>query len=222
MKSARSSKINKVEEVQLMRGSEIVVSLLGAFGQSLKETRLTAWLGYLLSMKPERLAPLFGFKGDVLEISLENYHEDGRSDIFVKTSQGLGVIEAKVDATDASAQSKRYQARWRALLTLGYSNTQQSRIRHVHWQQLADRFDEIAKTASPAFKFLATQFIKHLEEHHMITKTEPLEIYAREINEPVTLELFIKGQIYGCVYEKRNKVAEAQYFAPHFGDKIDR
>jgi hypothetical protein len=222
MKSARSSKINKVEEVQLMRGSEIVVSLLGAFGQSLKETRLTAWLGYLLSMKPERLVPLFGFKGNVLEISLENYHEDGRSDIFVKTSQGLGVIEAKVDATDASAQLKRYQARWRALLTLGYSNTQQSRIRHVHWQQLADCLDEVARTASPAFKFLATQFIKHLEEHHMITKTEPLEIYAREINEPVTLELFIKGRIYGCVYEKRNKVAEAQYFAPHFGDKIDR
>jgi len=118
MKSARSAKTNQVEEVQLMRASEIVVSLLGAFGQSLKETRLTAWLGYLLSLKPEWLAPLFGFKGNVLEISLENYHEDGRSDILVKTSQGLGVIEAKVDATDASAQLKRYQARWRALLTL--------------------------------------------------------------------------------------------------------
>jgi hypothetical protein len=213
-----------VEEVQLMRGGEIVVSLLGAFGQSLKETRLTAWLGYLLSMKPERLAPLFGFKGDVLEISLENYHEDGRSDIFVKTSQGLGVIEAKVDATDASAQLKRYQADWRALLTLGYSNTKQTGISHVHWQDLADCLDIIAKTAPPAFKFLATQFIKHLEEHHMIKKTEPLEIYAREINEdePVSLELFIKGRIYGCHYEKRNKVAEAQYFAPHFGDKINR
>jgi hypothetical protein len=44
MKCARSSKTDQVEEVQLMRGSEIVVSLLGAFRQSLKETRLTSWL----------------------------------------------------------------------------------------------------------------------------------------------------------------------------------
>ena len=51
----------------------------------------------------------------------------------------------------------------------------------------------------------------------MIKNSESLEIYAREINEPITLELFIKGQIYGCRFEQRNKVAEAQYFAPHFG-----
>ena len=50
----------------------------------------------------------------------------------------------------------------------------------------------------------------------MTTKTESLEIYAREINEPITLALFIKGHIYGCNYEKRNKVVRAQYFAPHF------
>ena len=220
MKSARSSKTNQVEEVQLMRGGAMVVSLLGAFGQSLKETRLTSWLGYLLSMQPEPLASLFGFKGIVLAVRLETRHEDGRSDILVETSQGLGVIEAKVDATDASAQSRRYPARWRALLTLANSNTQQSGTHHVHWQQLADCLDAVAKTASPAFKFLATQFTTHLEEHHMITKTESLEIYAREINEPTTLELFIKGHIYGCMYEKSNKVVRALYFAPHFGASI--
>jgi hypothetical protein len=220
MKSARSSKTNQVEEVQLMRGGAMVVSLLGAFGQSLKETRLTSWLGYLLSMQPEPLVSLFGFKGTVLAVRLETRHEDGRSDILVETSQGLGVIEAKVDATDASAQSRRYPARWRALLTLAHSNTQRSGTHHVHWRQLADCLDAVAKTASPAFKFLAAQFTTHLEEHHMITKTESLEIYAREINEPTTLALFIKGHIYGCKYEKGNKVVRAQYFAPHFGASI--
>jgi hypothetical protein len=173
-------------------------------------------------MQPEPLALLFGFKGNVMEVRLETHHEDGRSDILVKTTQGLGVIEAKVDATDASAQLKSYhrEARWRALLTLGHSNAQLSRMCHVHWQQLADCLVDVAKNASPIFKFLATQFIKHLEEHHMIKNPESLEIYAREINEPITLELFIKGQIYGCRFEQRNKVAEAQYFAPHFARKI--
>lgn len=203
-----------------MRGGTMVASLLGAFGQSLKETRLTSWLGYLFSMQPEPLASLFGFKGNVLAVRLETRHEDGRSDILVETSHGLGVIEAKVDATDASAQSRRYPARWRALLSLAHSNTQRLSTHHVHWQQLADCLDTIAKTASPAFKFLATQFTTHLEEHHMITKTESLEIYAREINEPITLALFIKGHIYGCKYEKENKVVRAQYFAPHFGASI--
>ncbi|MGD1088046.1 MAG: hypothetical protein ABR955_04890 [Verrucomicrobiota bacterium] len=222
MKFVRTSKTIQVEEVQLMRGGAMVVSLLGAFGQSLKETRLTSWLGYLLSMQPEPFASLFGFKGNVLAVRLETRHEDGRSDILVETSHGLGVIEAKVDATDAFAQSRRYPARWRALLTLAHSNTQRSGIHYVHWQQLVDRLNTVAKTTSPAFKFLATQFITHLEEHHMITKTESLEIYAREINEPITLALFVKGRLYGCKYEKGNKVVRAQYFAPHFGASIAR
>jgi hypothetical protein len=56
----------------------------------------------------------------------------------------------------------------------------------------------------------------------MIKATESLEIYAREINEPITLALFIQGHIYGCDYEKNNKVKRAQYFAPHFGKSISR
>lgn len=205
-----------------MRDDEMVVSLLGAFGQSLKETRLTSWLGYLLSMRPEPLVSLFGFKGRVLAVNLETHHEEGRSDILIKTTQGDGIIEAKVDATDASAQLKRYPARWRVLLTLAHSKKIQSGIRHVLWQQLADCLNHIAKTESPAFRFLAKQFITHLEEHHMIKKTESLEIYAREINEPITLALFIQGHLYGCNYEKGNKVMRAHYFAPHFGASIAR
>jgi hypothetical protein len=56
----------------------------------------------------------------------------------------------------------------------------------------------------------------------MTKATESLEIYAREINEPVTLALFMKGHMYGCDYEKNNKVKRAQYFVPHFGASIAR
>lgn len=215
----KRSQSNQTEEIQLMRGGELVTNLLGAFGQSVKETRMTAWLGYLFAMQPEPLMSLFGFTGNVMAVRLETRHDEGRSDILVETSHGLGVIEAKVGATDASAQSKRYPARWRSLLTSAHTNNH-SRIRNVHWQQLADCLDKIASKSSPAYRFLAAQFNNYLEEHHMIKEKESLEIYAREINEPVTLELFLKGHIYGCVYEKNNKVKRAQYFAPHFGASI--
>jgi hypothetical protein len=165
---------------------------------------------------------LFGFTGRVLSVHLETRHEEGRSDILVETSRGLGVIEAKVDATDASAQSHRYPARWRVLLTLLPGAERRAGMRQLHWEQLADRLDATAQTGSPVYRFLVAQFIAHLEEHHMITASESLEIYAREINEPVTLSLFIQGHIYGCRYEKKNKVAHAQYFAPHFGASIVR
>jgi hypothetical protein len=205
-----------------MRGGAMSTNLLGAFGQSLKETRLTALLGYLLAMRPEPLTSLFGFTGRVLSVGLETRHDQGRSDILIETSRGLGVIEAKLDATDASTQSQRYPARWHAQLTLRPQTERSAATRQLHWQQLADRMDVTAKTASPTYRFLVAQFIDHLEEHHMIRTSESLEIYAREINEPVTLSLFIQGHIYGCRYEKKNKVALAQYFAPHFGASIAR
>ena len=54
----------------------------------------------------------------------------------------------------------------------------------------------------------------------MIKQRESVEIYAREINEPKTLALFLKAQMYGCWYEKGSRLAEALYFAPHFGQTI--
>ena len=220
MKARRTPELAENEQVQLMRGGSLVVSLLGAFGHSLKETRLTSFLGYLLAMRPEPLVSLFGFSGVVKEVRLETRHEDGRSDILVETSDGLGIVEAKVDATDAARQVRRYPARWRTLLTSAGSSLSGSKIRHVHWRQLVERLRETARTSAPAYRFLVEQFTAYLEEHHMAKERESVEIYAREINEPVTLALFIQGHIYGCNYEKNQKVTEAHYFAPHFGGRL--
>ena len=54
----------------------------------------------------------------------------------------------------------------------------------------------------------------------MISKHQSAEVYAREINEETTLELFLHGHMYGCKYEASRPVAEALYFAPHFGYSI--
>ncbi len=56
----------------------------------------------------------------------------------------------------------------------------------------------------------------------MIRTKESVEIYAREINNEETLALFLKARMYGCHYEKRSRLADALYFAPHFGQRIAR
>lgn len=54
----------------------------------------------------------------------------------------------------------------------------------------------------------------------MVKNRDSVEIYAREINEPATLGLFLKAQSYGCRYQPNSPIAEALYFAPHFGRRI--
>ena len=132
------------------------------------------------------------------------------------------LLPRKVDATDATRQVRRYPARWHVLLTSAGANTAGTGIRHVHWIRLVECLTKAAASSSPEYRFLAKQLIAYLEEHHMVKSTESVEIYAREINEPVTLALFIQGHIYGCNYEKNQKVTRAQYFAPHFGARLSR
>ena len=94
MYTQRKDGKNLVEEIQLMRGGAVVTNLLGAFGQSVKETRLTAWLGYLFAVQPEPLMPLFGFKGNMMSVRLETRHDEGRSDILVETSRAFGRLRS--------------------------------------------------------------------------------------------------------------------------------
>src|ERR1700722_17123317 len=108
---------NATERIDLLRGGSVVSSLAGAFGNTLRETRLTAMLGYLVALEPERFCEIFGFKGKPRAVSLETRHATDRSDIAVETNIGLGIIEAKINATDPLRQSLKYPAKWRVLLT---------------------------------------------------------------------------------------------------------
>jgi hypothetical protein len=93
------------EEIELMRGGLVVSTLTGAFGQSIRESRLTALLGYLIALNPKPFLELFEFRGIANQVSLETWHEDGRSDIRIRTSLGVGIVEAKIDASDPLEQS---------------------------------------------------------------------------------------------------------------------
>lgn len=213
----------ETERIDLLRGGEVVSSLAGAFGSALRETRLTAMLGYLVALEPDRFCDFFGFQGRPQSVSLETRHSADRSDISIETTVGRGIIEAKTSATDPFLQSMKYPAKWRVLLTehaaSGYQ-TGMKGVKYLRWRDLAGLLQNMAKSNSSAVRFVSRDLINYLEEHSMIKRQESVEIYAREINNEVTLALFLRAQMYCCDYQKGSRLAEALYFAPHFGQRI--
>lgn len=211
------------EQIELLRGGSIVSTLVGAFGSTVRETRLTALLGYLIALEPEQFLTLFGFKGKARSILLENQEDNGRSDIRIETTLGMGVIEAKVGAVDPLKQSQQYKNDWAALITQHIPTTLQRNmkgVKYINWQRIASLLEKLSHSHNPKIRFVSQDMRNYLEDNSMIKKRESVEIYAREINEPVTLSLFLKAQIYGCWYEEGSRLPEALYFAPHFGQWI--
>jgi hypothetical protein len=204
----------------------MVSSLAGAFGASLRETRLTALLGYLIALRPEPFLQRFGFSGKPLSVGLETIHAKDRCDIVVQTTDGTGVIEGKVGATDPFNQVMRYPAKWRLLLTQYTPSAKQRtvpNVRYLRWHDLRDLLGELARSPNARLRVVSNDLLAYLEEHNMIRmirSREPVEIYAREINEEKTLALFLKGRMYGCRYAGSSRLPEALYFAPHFGKAI--
>jgi hypothetical protein len=215
---------NTSERIDLLRAGSVVSSFAGAFGSELRETRLTAMLGYVIALEPERFCDLFAFRGTPVSVSLETRHESDRSDILIETTAGRGVIEAKVGATDPLLQSHKYPAKWRVLLTEHIPSSKQKRLRgvkYLRWRGLVEILKHLRGSRDGRVRFVSQDLLRYLEEHSMLKK-KALEIYAREINDEESLALFLKGQMYGCRYEKRSLLAEALYFAPHFGMRIAR
>lgn len=213
----------ELESIPLYRGGTVVSSLVGAFGGALRETRLTAMLGFIVARCPDQFMSVFRFPGRIQAVSLEANEEHGRSDIRVETSKGIGVVEAKRDVTNPTEQVLRYDANWRVVVTNYIPSGHQkglSSLTYLRWKDIADALDRIAETRDHATKFLCREFKKHLEDHQMIRMEPAVEVYAREINEEAALDLFLKARMYGCRYEVTSRLPEARYFAPHFGRAI--
>lgn len=182
-------------------------------------------LGYLIALEPERFCEMFSFRGRPLSVSLETRHASDRSDILVETTAGRGVIEAKVTTADPFQQALRYSANWRVLLTEHTATGKQKRLRgvkYLRWRDFVKPLQHLAGSSDNRVRFVSRDLLSYLGEHAMIKISKSVEIYAREINNEATLALFLKAQMYGCHFEKRSRLAEALYFAPHFGQKIAR
>ena len=212
-----------VERIPLFRGGTAISNILGSFGSSLRETRITAYFGFLMSLAPEAFRDLFAITGVISNISLEKYETLDRSDIRLETTSGTLIIEAKIDSTDPTMQVLKYQARWRICITNHRPTIGQSKaksIKYVNWQQVGNVLKAIVKRNGAFAKHLAADFLNYLERYSMVLKDNKVEVYAREINEMTTLNLFLKTQMYGCLYKKGGRLMETTYFAPHFGENI--
>lgn len=210
------------ESIPLYRAGGVVSTLASAFGGGLRETRLTALLGYVVALAPDKFCRVFGIPGHPIQVSLEGTQEDGRTDIAIATTAGTAIIEAKRDARDPSVQALKYRADWRILLT-SYQpppSRPRKRLRFVHWTTVAETLRNVALTPAQPLRFLALDLLRHMEEHAMIRRPDGIEVYAREINDLPTLRLFLEGHLYGCTYESSSDLPHAQYFAPHFGEKV--
>lgn len=213
------------DHIELLRSGSVVSSLAGAFGTALRETRLTAMLGYLMALEPQPFCDIFAFRGRPLSVSLEARQASDRSDILVETSAGRGVVEAKVSAIDPFSQSMKYPAKWRVLLSEHTASTEQKRLRgvkYLRWRDLVGILQRLTRSRDNRVRFVSRDLLTYLEEHAMVNTSKTVEIYAREINNEETLALFLKAQMYGCDFEKHSRLAEALYFAPHFGQRIAR
>ncbi len=210
------------KSVPVYRNGSVVSSLSNAFSGSLRETRLTAILGYLISLKSEPFLDLFGIGGSIDEINIEYKEESGRSDIQIITHNGVAVIEAKVDCIDPISQIDRYKAKWYILLT-NYQSVYKDSVKNVKyttWHDIYNTCMVLSNSNDYRIKFISGDMMNYLREHKMVKSNSSVEIYAREINEEFTLSLFLHGQMYGCDYEPGSSLSEAAYFAPHFGNNI--
>ena len=220
-----SAQDRDTETIPLLRGGTVVGNLLSAFGHGLRETRLTAALGYLIALRPEAFEKVLGRVHAITSVELEHRHDQGRSDVVLRSANDSVVIEAKVGVINPRRQAARYPGATRILIT-GYrpsgAETRSSRYRYLTWKELLPVLEGLAKGPKAEAKAISQGMIHYMEEHGMIRREDPIEIYAREINEETTLAMFIKAGVYICEYKAGSRLPEALYFAPHFGASVVR
>ena len=150
------------ERIDLLRSGSVVSSFAGAFGSALRETRLTAMLGYVVALEPERFCDIFAFRGRPLSVSLETRHASDRSDILIETTIGRGVIEAKVTAVDPFRQSLKYSTKWRVLLTEHAPSSKQKRLRgvkYIRWRDLVEPLQQLSRSTDNRVRFVSRDLL---------------------------------------------------------------
>lgn len=210
----------KSEEIELFRGNAPCRSLFGAFGNSLKETRLTAGLGYIIAFAPEAFREILALEGRVEKVSIESPELTGRSDIRIETTGGrIWVVEAKIPATNPHAQALAYPAYRRILLTdfIPLPTVNDRTVRFVSWKQLAESLRASSFSSNNSIRFVVDEFLKYLKEYNMIPKGDSDEVYLRMFKDTESVRLFSNAQMYSCAAnESKRLLSNVRYFAPHF------
>jgi hypothetical protein len=208
----------------LMRGQVPVTSFLGSLGGTLRETRITAMIGYLISHYPEPWQNFFSMKKPISSVGIEADYERDRADVVIDSTAERVIVEAKVVWADPREQAKKYDGSRKFLFTnfIPPSEYSSPRVRYVDWDDVSQFLNTIAKSgAKPYVRHLSKELINYMKEHQLIRSRDSVEIYARELNDELTVNTFLKANIYGCWLERGGgTIARSLYFAPHFGKYI--
>ena len=227
--------------LRLSRSRQEVDSFLSVLG-SLRETRLTAALGFLISRFPSDFGPLLGFKhAPADEICVEETDAGDRYDVLIRRSGAVHIIEGKIGPTQHVGQLLRYikslhrqHGRKPALTVVDDGSEfrhsrqrafeavrkQVSTLKFVTWTSVAAVCIEIARkrrncTTDPTGSVIAQELAVHLKENNMTSEAQP-EIYLRDVSSADSVELYFRHRIYRCQSNFFNSARRNLYFAPYF------
>ena len=225
--------------LRLTRANQDVESFLSVLG-SLRETRLTAVLGFLISRFPEEFSAVLGYHhSSTDEISVEESEAGDRYDVLIHRSGETHIIEGKIGPTQNVSQLLRYIKSHRSgrkpSLTVvddGSENRQSQmsafqevrrqvkQLKFVTWTQVAATCREIARKRRNLIRnrtgtVIAHELATHLKENNMTTEPQP-EIYLRDVSDPFSVQLYFRYHLYSCQSNFYNSARRNLYFAPYF------
>jgi len=209
----------------VIRSNKSSNDLLSCFGSKVKETRLTGFLAYLISLDIKVLNDYFNINYPIQEIIVEKKLETQRCDIIIKTIKNNIIIEGKINNTNTEEQIRRQYQEFKKTytgkidlisLTRNTISIKSNVISSKSWEGLYSQL-KTTKYANQKQKILSEEFMNHLENTGLITKNEK-QVYARDVNKEPYLSLFLKTHIYSCKYNEN--IHKCSYFAPYFGSKI--
>lgn len=210
----------------------------------LRETRVTAALGYLVAKAPSSFAPMFlGGRSQIDKVLIEESEKHNRYDLVIRTPRKLVVIEAKVGFLQAPSQMRRYIRKLlRAepdrkatlfLLDKG-SDPLQTEIKDLKrqfprcsvkqrtWSEIARVVERGCQSKKlqkelPEAVAVGRELVNHLRETQM-AQAQTKEIYIRQLSGR-SLELFFRHHIYKCQSKFAKNALQHIYFAPLFTAK---
>ena len=233
--------------ITLLRG-EISISNFFSAVSNLKETNLTAYIAYLLSIFPEYLGKLFLDRREKIEeIKIEQITENKeRYDIVLVTYKKLIIIEAKLGFRQSEKQISKYIGnlinlnKKRAVLYLldygsykasswvrSVANRLPSRLglKFMTWSEIHNQLDQLlkykkAKDINESGYFIAKE-LKDFMEVNGMSNQKRKEVYVRDLSGH-SMELFFKYRIYKSQPEFYNSAQGNLYFAPYFTRKAPK
>lgn len=223
--------------LRLTRSRQDVQSFLSVLG-GLRETRLTAVLGYLVSRFPKEFGARLGFNTSPTdEISVEETENGDRYDVLIRASGEVHIIEGKIGPKQNADQLLRYikSCKRKPSLTViddgfefrHFDQRDFAKVAHavrklhfVTWADIARMCQTIIRSQrnrqnDPTGTIVAQELFIHLQENHMTDDPRP-EIYLRDVSTIDSVKLFFRHHIYKCQPSFYNSARRNLYFAPYF------